>query len=143
MSAEPAAKPSAASGVRTSRIECNLDNDSRLLTSLGVIMSHAAGRAGLPDATRDDIAAAAHDASREMAAAGNGAGSASTIHVLVEEFSDRLEITIDSPAGPKSDGIRARLEGKAAGRVRCESRNGHVRVTLLKPCGVAKSSSAS
>jgi hypothetical protein len=128
---------------RLGRIECILDNDSRLLASLGVIMSHVARRAGLPSETQADIAAAASDASREIAAAGNGAGSASTTHLVVEEFSDRLEVTIDSSAGGKSDGMRRRLEGKAADRVQCESRDGRIRVTLLKPCGAAKSSSAS
>jgi anti-sigma regulatory factor (Ser/Thr protein kinase) len=126
---------------RLGRIECNLDNDSRLLVSLGVILSHAARRAGLPDETQQDVAAAAGEASREMVAAGNGAGSISTTHLVVEEFSDRLEVTIDSPAGGESEGIRKRLEGKAGDRVRFESREGCVRVTLLKPCAAAKSGS--
>jgi hypothetical protein len=127
---------------RLGRIECNLHNDSRLLVSLGVIMSHAARRAGLSDETQEDVAAAAGEAFREMAVPSNGAGTASMTRLVVEEYSDRLEVTIDSPAGGKSDGIRKRLEGKTGDRVQCESRDGHLRVTLLKPCA-AKSSSAS
>jgi hypothetical protein len=127
---------------RLGRIECNLHNDSRLLVSLGVLMSHAARRAGLPEETQQDVAAAAGEASREMAGPSNGAGSGTMTRLVVEEFSDRLEVTIDSPAGGKSDGIRKRLEGKTGDRIQCESRDGQVRVTLLKPCA-ARSSSAS
>ena len=133
MSAEPAAKSSASPSVRTSRIECSLNTDSRLLASFGAIMAHAAMRAGLPDATRDDLASAAHDAARALASSGEGAGSAAGMKLVVDEFSDRLEVTIDSPAGTESDRIAKRFEGKASDRIQCESRDGHVRVTLMKP----------
>jgi hypothetical protein len=128
---------------RLGRMECNLDNDPRLLASFGAIFAHAARRAGLSDETQNDVASAAVDASREMATSNNGSASdAATTHVVVDEFADRLEVTIDSPPGAKSDGIRARLEGKASDRIRCESRDGRIRVTMLKPCAVAKSGSA-
>lgn len=105
-------------------------------------MAHAAWRAGLSDAIRDEVASAAHDAAREMASSGDGAGSDATAKLVVDEFSDRLEVTIDSPAGTKADRIAKRFEGKVSDRIRCESRDGQVRVTLMKPCGVAKSGSA-
>jgi hypothetical protein len=38
--------------------------------------------------------------------------------------------------------MRKQLEGRANDRIRCESREGGVRVTLLKSCGAAKSGSA-
>ena len=128
---------------RLGRMECNLDNDPRLLASFGAIFAHAARRAGLSDETQEDVASAAVDASGEMATSNNGSGSAATTHVVVEEFSDRLEVTIDSQAGSKSEGIRKRMEAKASDRIRCESRDGRIRVTMLKPCAVAKSGSAS
>ncbi len=129
--------------VRISRIECRLDNDSRLLASLGVIVSHAATRAGLPETAQQEIAAAAAECAREMAASDDGAGSGdSTTRLVVEEFSDRMEITIDAGSSAKSEGIRQRLEGKAADSVRCEARDGRVRVTLVKPCATAKSGAA-
>jgi hypothetical protein len=137
------AEPSASTGVRTSRIECSLNNDSRLLASLEAILAHAAVRAGLPDAIRDDVTSAAQDAAREMATSGDGAGGAATTKLVVDEFPDRLEVTIDSPAGTESDRIAKRFEGKVSDRVQCESRDGHVRVTLMKPCGAAKSGSTS
>ncbi len=142
MTADPAGKSPVIPSGRTSRIECTFDNDSRLITSLGVVISHAAKRAGLPEKTQGDVAAAALDTSREMLSAANGKGNEpSKTKLVVEEFSDRLEVTIESPAGAKPDGIRKRLEGTAPDRVRCDGREGQVRITLLKSCGAAKSGS--
>ncbi|MGB9070229.1 MAG: hypothetical protein WCC21_16795 [Candidatus Acidiferrales bacterium] len=142
MSAEPAAKPaSAASGARTSRIECNLDNDPRLLASVETIVAHAAGRAGFSEDAQREVASAAANASREMAVSANGSAAATT-RLIVDEFPDRLELTFESPAGPNPEGMRKQLEGRANDRIRCESREGGVRVTLLKSCGAAKSGSA-
>ncbi|MGA8768682.1 MAG: hypothetical protein WB559_16830 [Candidatus Acidiferrales bacterium] len=143
MSAEFAGKVPAPSATRTSRIECALDNDPRLMASIGAVISHAAKRAGLPDQTQEDVAAAAVEASREMVIAGRGNGSgASTTKLVLDEFSDRLELTIESSVSARLEGIRKRLEGKFGDRVRCEGREGRVHVTLVKPCGVAKSGSA-
>jgi hypothetical protein len=142
MSAEPAAKPSSAPGVRTSRIECTLDNDPRLLASVETIVAHAAMRAGLPEGMQHEVAAWVADASREMANSSNGAGGARTTGLTVDEYSDRLEVTFGSPAASNSDAVLKRLEAKASDRVRFESRDGRVRVTLVKPCGAAKSGSA-
>jgi anti-sigma regulatory factor (Ser/Thr protein kinase) len=127
---------------RTSRIECAFDNDPRLIASLGAIILHAAKRAGLPEKGQEEVAAAAVEASREMLTSADGKGSgASKTNLVVEEFSDRIEVTIESPACVRPEGIRKRLEGMAADRVRCDAREGHVRVTLLKSCSTAKSGS--
>jgi hypothetical protein len=142
MSAEPAAVPTPASGVRTSRIECNLDNDPRLLASVETIVAHAAKRAELPEETQQEVAVAAGEASRESATSSNGTGVATaSTRLIVDEFSDRLEVTFDLPAGRNGDGIRKRLEQKASDRVRFDSPDGRVRITLVKPCGAAKSGS--
>jgi hypothetical protein len=144
MSEEPAAKPSsAAPGVRTSRIECNLDNDPRLLASVETIVAHAAGRAGFSEEAQREVAVAAANASRELAASANGKGNAAaTTRLIVDEFPDRLELTFELPAGPNSERMRKQMEGNANDRIQCELRDGRVRVTLLKPCGAAKSGSA-
>jgi anti-sigma regulatory factor (Ser/Thr protein kinase) len=142
MSAEPAANPSsAAPGARTSRIECNLDNDPRLLASVETIVAHAAGRAGFPEDAQREVAVAAASASREMAVSANGSAPA-TMRLIVDEFPDRLELTFESPGGPNPEGMRKRLEGNTNDRIRCEPREGGVRLTLLKSCGAAKSGSA-
>lgn len=142
MSAEPAGTPPLPSPVRTGRVECAFDNDPRLIVSLGAIISHAAKRAGLPEKTQEDVARAAIEAARETLASANGkASAASKTKILVEEFSDRLEVTVESPACARAEGIRKRLEGTPTDRVRCDGREGLVRVTLLKSCSAAKSGS--
>jgi anti-sigma regulatory factor (Ser/Thr protein kinase) len=127
---------------RTSRIECTLDNDPRLIVSMGAVLAHAARRAGLPETTQEEIAAAVVEASRETPIPANGKGSsASTTRLVLEEFSDRVEVTIESSAGARPEEIRKRLEGKATDRLRYEERDGRVRLTLLKSCGAAMSGS--
>jgi hypothetical protein len=143
MTAESSVKFSSASSGRTGRIECSFDNDSRLLASLEVFVAHAVGRAGLPEETQRSFAAAAEEACRHMVAAGSGAGPAATTHVLVEEFSDRLEMTIDPPPGSESSGICKYLKGQMSDQIRCELSDGRVRVTMLKAHGAATSGSAS
>ena len=142
MSPEPAGMPPVFPKVRTGRVECTFENDPRLMASLGAVVSHAAKRAGLPEKTQEEIARASIEASREMLVSANGKGSgASKTKLVVEEFSDRLEVTIESSAGARPEGIRKRLEGTATDRVRCDGREGLVRVTLLKSCSAAKSGS--
>jgi len=142
MNSESIGKPAAVPTTRTSHIECTFDNDPRLITSLGPLISHAAKRAGLPEKTQEDAAAAVVEASREMLIPANDKGSgASKTKLVVEEFSDRLEVTIESAACAKPEGISKRLDGAVADRVRCDGREGRVRVTLLKSCSTAKSGS--
>ncbi len=142
MNAEPAGMAPAAPTARTSRIECTFDNDPRLIASLGVVISHAAKRAGLSEKTQEHVTTAAVEASREMLTSANGNGTgASKTKLIVEEFSDRLEVTIESAAGAKPEGFRKRLEAAGTDRVRCDGREGRVRVTLVKSCGAAKSGS--
>jgi anti-sigma regulatory factor (Ser/Thr protein kinase) len=142
MSGDSAGMAPAAPKARTSRIECTLDNDPRLIVSIGAVLAHSARRAGLPESAQEEIATAAVEASREMLISANGNGSsASTIRLVVEEFSDRVEVTIESPAGARPEGIRKRLEGKFTDSLRYDERDGRVRLTLLKSCGAAKSGS--
>jgi anti-sigma regulatory factor (Ser/Thr protein kinase) len=144
MTAEFAGKASSATAARTSRMECTLDNDTRLLASLGAVIAHAARRAGLPEPAQEEMTHAAVEAAREMMKAENGKGTgASGTKFILDEFSDRLELTIETSGGAGPQEIRKRLEGKFGDRVRWEGRDGRARVTLIKPCGVAKSGSAS
>ena len=141
MNADPVRMPPSSPSASTSRIECTFDNDQRLMASLGAIFAHASMRAGLQEKTHEDVASAASDLSREMVAAAGKGSSPSRTKIVVEEFSDRLEVTIEASAGAKLEGIGKQLEGKAADRIRSEGREGRVRVTLLKSCGTAKSGS--
>jgi len=142
MNAEPVGMAPAAPNARTSRIECTFDNDPRLIASLGVVVSHAAKRAGLSEKNQEQVTTAAVEASREMLTSANGDRTgASKTKLIVEEFSDRLEVTIESAAGAKPEEFRNRLEAAGTDRVRCDGREGRVRVTLVKSCGAAKSGS--
>jgi hypothetical protein len=142
MNTEPAGKSAAIPTAQSGRIECTFDNDPRLIASLGPLISHAAKRAGLPEKSQEDAAAAMVEASREMLNPANGkASGASKTKLVVEEFSDRLEVTIESSVCAKPEGINKRLEGMVADRVRCDGREGRVRITLLKSCSTAKSGS--
>ena len=134
MSAEPAKKPSSPPGARTNRIECAVDNDPRLLASLGALLAHAAHRAGFPEGLLDNLAAGAR-AAREMARTDDAAAESKT-RIVVEEFSDRLEMTIESTT---AGAICRHLKDQAGERLRCEKRDGRVLLTLLKPCGAAQS----
>lgn len=142
MSAEPVRMAPVSPASRTSRIECALNSDSRLIVALGAVFAHAAKRAGLSESAQEGMATAIVEAAREtLAAAKNKGASASTSKIVVEEFSDRVEVMIETLGGAKPEGLRKRLEAHAPDRVRCEGRDGQLRVTLLKPCGAAKSSS--
>ena len=94
-----------------------------------------------PEDAQRRVASAAASASREMAVSAHGSAAATT-RLIVDEFPDRLELTFESPAGPNPERMRKQLEGRANDRIRCESCEGGVRVTLLKSCGAAKSGSA-
>jgi len=137
MSAEPAPKSSSGPAVRTSRIECTLDSDSRLLASLGVVMAHAAARAGLPEGVQRSFAVAGAEVSRQMAA-GSAEQGTFTMHLVVEEFPDRLEMTFDSTADAKAGGICKHLKSQIGDSILCEAGDGVVRVTLLKVHSAAK-----
>jgi HPt (histidine-containing phosphotransfer) domain-containing protein len=139
MNAEQSSKSPSASGGRTGRIECSLDNDPRLLACVEAVVAHAAHMAGLPDETKQLLGSTVFGASRQLAHPLNGSAAAVPTRLIVDEFSDRLEISIDSASPANTEGLCKQLAAHAGERIRCESQDGRIRVTLLKPCGVAKS----
>ena len=101
-------------------------------------MAHVAARAGFPERVQESFAAAGAEVSREMAA-GSAGNRASAMHLVVEEFPDRLEMTFDSTADSKAGGICKHLKNQISDSILCEARDGGVRVTLLKVRGRAQS----
>ena len=101
-------------------------------------MAHVAARAGLSEGGQEHFAAAGVEVSREMAARTTANGT-STIHVVVEEFPDRLEMTFDSTADSNAGGICKHLKSQIGDSILCEARDGGVCVTVLKVQGAAKS----
>lgn len=128
----------------SARIECTLHNDPRLIAAVGAMVSHASQRTGLSDEARAALSAAAEDACRETFslrslgnAPSNRDGPDMAIHVIVENFSDRVEVAIESPEASRDAqqarnrirGIRERTKVDGANY---EIREGLARVTLVE-----------
>jgi hypothetical protein len=140
-------------GAPTSRIECTLHRDSRLMPGIAAVVAHVARRAGLSERAEADISAAAAEACREtFLALDSQAGSPSSVKLVAADFADRVEVTIESSAkalragGPHpvgegaatKEGIGKPRGGNLVDRVERETRNGLSRVTLVKYCDAAK-----
>jgi hypothetical protein len=120
---------------RNARIACALHNDPRLIAGVAAAVAHVARRAGLPERAEADISTAAAEACREtFLLLDCQRGPAPTIHLLIADFSDRVEVTLES-----SEKISKVLEGDLVDRVECETRDGRSRMTLVKYCDAAKS----
>jgi hypothetical protein len=135
------------------RIECKLDGDPRLIAGASAIVAHVARRAGLSDPAAAEIAGAASAACAAVFQAIGGGESSTPIKLAVAEFPDRVEVAIEpSPEDLKAfrasagmgrpagfaEQIRQRLKGVALDGLDVESRDGMLRVTLVKNSGAAK-----
>jgi anti-sigma regulatory factor (Ser/Thr protein kinase) len=143
-------------GDRIPRIECTLHHDSRLMPGITAVVAHVARRAGLSEQAEASISAAAAEACREaFLLLDSQAGSPFSVKLIVADFADRVEVTIESPAralpataldalrkgaaAKAGEGMGKPLEGNLVDRVERETRNGLSRVTLVKYCDAAKS----
>jgi anti-sigma regulatory factor (Ser/Thr protein kinase) len=137
------------------RIECTLHNDPRLIAGVAAMVAHVARRAGLSERAGEDVSTAAAEACREAFLRCNRQGAPSSpIKLAIADFSDRVEVTIESSggalpaAGPPAlrKGAAAKagkkigkpLGGDLVDRVERETRDGRSRVTLVKYCHAAK-----
>ncbi|MGH9714401.1 MAG: hypothetical protein ACRD5M_13975 [Candidatus Acidiferrales bacterium] len=134
--------------------ELSLHNDPRLLAAVSAIVSHSAQRVGLTAEAQEGLAAAVIDACREtFPLLGDSDESHSALKVIVEDFQDRIEVTIEhaGEALPTAglDSFCGGGEGIAAGisnslqdtrvdRVQYEAQNGRSRMKLIKYCGGRK-----
>lgn len=131
------------------RIECTLDSDPRLIAAIGAIAAHAAQRIGLCQRDQENLAAAALDVCHEALPRLPKRKSKSTIKMVVADFSDRVELTIETPAGARAAGrSRATAGDKQAAialvdRIERGTRDGHVYTTLVKYCAGVSSRSKS
>lgn len=74
------------------RIELHLSDDERLLGAVGSAGAYIAGRAGLESAAQAAVAAAAEEACRATFPLLNCENA--KLDVTVEQFSDRIEVTL-------------------------------------------------
>lgn len=141
--------------VDPTRTELSLHNDPRLMAAVGAIVTHSAQRAGLTSEAQEGLAGAVMDACRETFPLLEGQGSDnSELKVIVEDFHDRVEVTIehagealptaglDTFCGGGSDGTAAgisnSLQDTRVDRVQYETREGRSRMKLIKYSGGLK-----
>lgn len=137
-----------------SRIECQLDDDPRLIAGARVMVTHVARRGGLSDSSVEQIADAAGDACAAVfGALRQSPTRAAALRVTAAEFPDRLEVTLQpvlksqathAPAlpltlGPEfADDIHQKLKHAAVDGMDVGLQDGVFRVTLVKYCSTAK-----
>lgn len=89
------------------KIKFSVQNDPRLLEGARTIFAHAAKQSGFPVESRQEFSVAVLEKCREaFVMAEEKGGPDSAIHILVDEFTDRVEIDIeysgDLKQGPTS-----------------------------------------
>ena len=135
-----------------SHTELSLHNDPRLMAAVGAIVSHSAQRVGLASDAQEGLAGAVMDACREtFPLLGDLDGKNSALKVIVEDFPDRVEVTIehtgealptaglDSFCGGGNEGampgISNSLQDTRVDRVQYETKDGLSRMKLTKYSG--------
>lgn len=101
--------------VETSRAELTLPNDPRMFGAIAVIIGHAGDRTGLTESEQKALSeAAVHACEQALQLA---AGEDPKVHVIVENFDDRVEVTVEHHgAADPAAGLDTFVAG-AAGRV--------------------------
>lgn len=118
---------------RNARIACTLHNDPRLIAGVAALIAHVARRAGFSERAEADLSTASMEACREtFLQLASHAGPPASITMAIEDFSDRVEVTIESSAKALP------LKGELVDRVECETHDGRCRVTLVKYGNAAK-----
>jgi hypothetical protein len=136
----------------TARIECNIDDDPRLIPGAAMIVAHMARCAGFAQDVASELAAAAAAACDVAFGALRESGnSGATMRVAAAECPDRFEVTIEMPAAPDATyshsagrsvnlvgEIRQKLKNAVFDGTVVDLRDGIPRVTLVKNSGAAK-----
>ncbi|HTV60252.1 MAG TPA: hypothetical protein VMJ93_15375 [Verrucomicrobiae bacterium] len=131
--------------VETSRAELTVPKDKRLFGALAAVIFHAGQRTGLDEAAQGALSEAAMQAcDQALELAVGEAGEEPKVNVTVENFDDRVEVTVEhhGAADPAAglDTFVAGGEGKSASalqgtgvdRVQYEARDGWSRTRLIK-----------
>jgi hypothetical protein len=129
----------------TSRAELHLPNDPRMFGAVAVIIGHAGERTGLSEAEQKGLSdVAIHACEQALQLAAPEAGEEPKVHVIVENFDDRVEVTVEHRgAADPAAGLDTFVAGAAGqvgqalqstevDRVQYESKDGVSRTRLIK-----------
>jgi len=113
------------------RTELSLEEDPRLLAALGAVIDHAACRVGMSDSRRHALIRAAEQTCRDTWPATNGRDP--MIHIVCDEMSDRIEVTIQFPGAPEP-GTESKLSElrKRIDKATSETRKGSFVIRLVE-----------
>jgi hypothetical protein len=127
------------------RTELRLESNARLLGAVAPVILHAAQRVGLMPPVCEAFEHATEDICRQTLNLMNGRDP--FLHVTVEDFDDRIEVTIEHSGRPYDSSLMERMrpcsapagssgadvpEGCQVDDIRCQSEGGHYRVRLVK-----------
>lgn len=125
------------------RTELKFSRDERLLAGVRGAVEHVANRHGLTVEERVDLGVAAAQACRAATVQLNETGS--LCDVIIDDYEDRVEVSVESPRHPKlarikssRDSLAAPLEErereieKRVDRVHRDTSNGRERIILVK-----------
>jgi hypothetical protein len=136
------------------KTEFLLEEDPRLLHALRAIVSFCGERAGLsPQALQGFIAAILNACQDTFPLVHNHEGDNRAIRVIVQDFPDRVEVSIEhsgevlptagldtfcGAAGNQPAAISGALQGAHVDRVQYETHDGRARMKLIKYCSGSK-----
>lgn len=134
----------------SSRVELLFPNDDRLAAAVDAVVAHAGERAGLSRQEQSELARATTEACEEtFSAAGRNGTVNPKLRVLVSDFPNRVEVSIEESAGTRTRGpddfagspdpVTAALQGMRVDRLHHEIHEGRPRTTLVKYHGAARS----
>jgi hypothetical protein len=126
------------------RTELKFSKDERLIAGVRGAVEHVANRHGLTEEERVDLGVAAGQACR--AAMVQLDETCSLCDVVIDDYEDRVEVSVESPRHPKSAKINSSPERLAAvpveereaeiekrvDRVKRDTSNGRERIILVK-----------
>ena len=125
------------------RTQLKLSRDERLLAGVRGAVEHVANRHGLTEEERVDLGVAAGQACRAAMIQLDEAGS--LCDVIIDDYEDRVEVSVENPRHPKSAKINSSLSlaavpieereaemKKRVDRIDRDTRNGRERVILVK-----------
>ena len=131
------------------RTEITLKNDPRLMGAVAAVVSHAGHRTGLSSHAREAFSSAAVESTKQtFAIVEEGGRKNVAIHLTVENFADRVQVTIEhsgstlpmaglatlvkSTQSGADDGLGKALEKTGVDRIEHETRDGKAYTILTK-----------